>query len=314
MSHRRVDASIATLSRVSDERLSRLAGTQASGDLLDEIIDTGIPRDPSPTKRRLRVPVIAGLSIATVGATAAFGWAITNSSSRDTVSVQCTIAGAASIIPATSGDPVTDCSAEWRRQTGAAPPALLAYDNGHGGITVAPATEPPGSGFTPLPPGASQNVSVIELQESLDDYVAGLNATCHDNASAVAKAQTVLSGLGLSGWSVTGPTENADGQTLCANRAIVDAATRTVVLRALGRIPNPDLAYMKLAVRLRAIAQTCQPLPETVKQVQAAAADLGLSEATREYQLTEISEPSQCTAIHETVGGTIFLTLRGPLH
>ncbi len=281
-----------------------------------------IPRAPRAARRRLRLPIVAGVSAIVLGGTA-IGWALTNSA-RDTVSVQCEIAGSDTVIPATSGDPVDDCAAQWRRDTGTPAPPLVAYDNGHGGITVAPADQTPAPGATPLPTGATQNVSMIEVQQSLDDYVGGLNSGCYDNATAVEMTKQILARFGMADWTVR-PAPSSDfsppstssvapaTSEPCVDTAILDPATTTVMLRALGGPVPADAPYEKLAAKLRSIVPGCLSLDATAQQVRSAASELGLSEAEHQYQLTETQEKgAQCTTIDENVGGTIYLILRGP--
>ena len=40
-----------------------------------------------------------------------------------------------------TGDPVADCAAEWRRETGHAAPELVAYDSGNGDLNLGRALE-----------------------------------------------------------------------------------------------------------------------------------------------------------------------------
>src|SRR3954467_2542669 len=199
-----LDERLAELSRISDGQFAERANADAGADLMARIVGTD-PTDDATRRRRFRhrLPVVAGGGVTAVAASAAIGWAITNSGATDTVAVQCEIDGADAVIPAVTGDPVADCSAEWQRMTGSQPPPLTAYDNGHGGITVAPASQPPAPSAVPLPPGTTQNVSAITLQETFDDYVAGLNATCHSADSAVAFVRQELQAAGLEGWSVS---------------------------------------------------------------------------------------------------------------
>jgi hypothetical protein len=47
--------------------------------------------------------------------------------------------------------------------------------------------------------------------------------------------------------------------------------------------------------------------------VRAAASSLGLSESAHGFDLNTVTDNSvRCASIYETVGGTIFLTVRGP--
>jgi hypothetical protein len=275
---------------------------------LMERIDAAAARRTRRASRRAGTVLLAAASIAVAGG--AIAWALSNSSARDTVNVQCLIRGDDAIIGAVTGDPVADCAANWRRSTGSNPPKLVAYDNGLGGITVMAAGESPPPGATALPDGATQNVSLIELQQSLDDYVDGLNARCFDNATAIEMTRQTLERFGLSDWTIT---SNAD-PTMCVHASFLDPATRTVQLRGVaGPIAPPDAQYEKLAVKLRPIAQECLPLDASAEAVRSAAGSLGLFEGGNGYQLTEVADKgASCTSIDENVGGTIFLILRGP--
>ena len=65
-----------------------------------------------------------------------------------------------------SGDPAADCAVVWQSLVGSPAPPLTAYDNALGGVAVIPSSQKPPAGWTPI---ASQNVALIELQESLGD-------------------------------------------------------------------------------------------------------------------------------------------------
>jgi hypothetical protein len=260
------------------------------------------------SRRRFRLPVLVAVL---VFAGAAVGLAFLRSSPRDTVSVQCEIEGVSTVIPSGTDNPVADCAAQWRRDTGNAGPRLVAYDNGHGGITVLPADSTAPSGWTRLPSGAKQNEAMVEMQQWLDDYVNGLNSGCYENATAVAMTEKALTRLGMQNWTVQPPP--ADDDSPCVDTGILDGTTFTVALRALGGEHDAQMPFEKLAVRLRSIAKGCESLDATARQVRSAAAELGLSEGAREYELTEVRDDSaRCTTIYEDVGGAIFLILRGP--
>jgi hypothetical protein len=330
---------VARLARISDEQVSDLAGTAGREALLEEITAMPLTDPASPARRRRRVPIVAAISVVVVGGTAAAGWAIFNSPARNTISIECEIAGIDTVIPSESGNAVQDCAAQWQRDTGSAAPTLVAYDNAHNGITVQPASEPPQPGETKLPAGITQNVALIDLQESMDDFVAGLNSGCYDNAAAVQIANHNLNALGLTGWTVVpappihdkppasdAPIPSATpgsgqpsqapgvvGTQQCVNTTILNPATKTLSLLASFGPGSSTTSFEQLAVKLRSIAKDCQPLAATAQQVEAAATDLGLSQSAHDYELTEVpQQDAGCTTIHETVGGLIFLTLRGP--
>jgi hypothetical protein len=259
---------------------------------------------------RHRWSLLALVAVFVLGS-GALGWAYFTSSAQDTVSIQCEIAGVSTVIPSVSGNPVADCAAQWRRDTGNAAPQLVAYDNGHGGITVLPADQPPPSGWRALPPGATQNGSMVEMQQWLDDHVSGLNSGCYDNETAVPMTEQALQRLGMTNWTVQ-PAPRADPRA-CVDTGIPDPATFTVQLRALDGPPSPDAPFERLAVKLRSIAAGCILIDAAVRQVRAAAAEVGLSQEAHEYQLTEVTDPTaRCTTIYENVGGSVFVILRGP--
>jgi hypothetical protein len=327
-----VETRLSALNPVPIEDVKGAAQTSEARTLLRRLLDeppgTSAP-SPSPrrptlrARRRVRLPIVAGVG-AIVLASTVIAWALAHSSARDTVSMQCMIKGRDTIIPSTTGDPVADCAAHWRRETGNDPPPLVAYDNGLGGITVMPVDEAPLPEATPLPDGATQNVSIIALQHSLDDYVDGLNSGCYDNATAVEMTEQTLARLGMADWTVvpapatdSSPTSMAStvsgAPKHCVNASIIDPATGTVTLRSLGGPASPSAQYERLAAKLRSVAQRCMSLDAAARQVRSAASELGLSEAAREYELTEVRERgARCTTINENVGGTIFLILRGP--
>ena len=267
--------------------------------------DTSRPR----RNRHRRLPVLIAAAVVLSGA--AVAWGFLTSSARDSVAVECEIQNTDTIIPAASGDPVADCAAQWQRDTGRPAPALVAYDNGHGGITVLPASQTPPDGFTRMPAGRSQNVAMVEMQQWLDDYVSGLNSDCFDTATATRMAQQELTRLGMGDWNVLPPPSSDQGS--CIGTGIPDASNTTLTLRALGGPAPAGNVIERLAAKLRPIAQDCAPLDATAQRVRAAAAELGLSEDARGYQLTEVPDASaRCTTVYENVGGTIFLILRGP--
>ena len=317
-----MDRRVARLNPVLLEDVRDAERTPEAVLLLTRALDQPIPgsrgsrspglRHPGASGRRVRLPVFVGVTLVLAGS--AIGWAITTTSARDTVSVQCLSARGDTIIPAVSGDPVADCAAQWRRDTGSEPPPLVAYDNGHGGITVAPADRPALPGASPLPDGTTQNVAIVQVQRSLDDLVGGLNSGCFDNPTAVEMTTGILARFGMQDWTVE-PAPPADlsgsSKERCVDTTILDPAARTVSLRALGGAMPADAPYSKLAARLRSLSTECMPLDAMTERVGSILDELGVPR--NEVQLTEIREPdAACTTVTETVGGAIFLVLRGP--
>ena len=308
MSGRDLVDSVRTISPASDAEAAAVFGAAGCEELLAGATRLPFGRGAQTAKATYRRrPLVLVVAIVVAAATAAAAWAIFGSSAQQTTSVECVISGTDTIIPASSGDPAADCALQWQRDLGTTPPPLLAYDNGDGGVTVLPRSEKPPAGFERLP-GHSQDVALIQLQESLDDYVNGLNSTCLDGAAATALTHAKLTQFGLTGWTVTIRNDGA-----CADSEVVDPASRTVTLIGTAVPTGPETTFRRLADKLRPLTKSCESLPAAVGSVRSAASDLGLSESARTYELNAVTDNSlRCSSIYETVGGTIFLTVRGP--
>jgi hypothetical protein len=309
MSGRSLIESLRRLAPVADVEAAAVFGTAGREDLLDGLQQLPIGRGarPRPVTRRRRLVVVLAAIAVVATATAATWAALRGAPARETTSVQCLINGSDAVIPSTSGDPVHDCAVDWRREYGSAPPALKAYDNGLGGVTVIPASQQPPKGWKPL---LSQDVALIELQDSLDDYIDGLNASCLDAKAATALAKAKLAQFGFAGWTVS--VRSGAGPCLAAD--VVDPAKKAVTLIPTSAPSgSPQTAFAKLAAKLRPLTKSCRSLPAAVTAVRAAADGLGLSESAKTYELDAVKDDSlRCASIRETVGGTIFLTVRGP--
>jgi hypothetical protein len=329
MSGRSSIDSLRRLTPVSDGEAAAVFGAAGREELL-----AGVTRLPLGSRQRLgpvtrrRRPLVLVLAVVVLLGTAAAAWAILGSSAQETTSVECVIAGTDTIVPSSSGDPAHDCAVTWKRDTGVAAPPLAAYDNGSGGVTVIPRSEKPQAGWKPL---VSQDVALIQLQNSLDDYIAGLSASCLDAQAATALTRAKLAEFGFAGWAVsvrnsdsatTEPSASANaapgikssaGMKTCVAFDIVDPATQSVTLIPVGVASGTTTTFEKLADRLRPLTRSCDSLPAAVAAVRAAAGSLGLSESNRTYELNAVEDNSlRCASVYETVGGTIFVTVRGP--
>src|SRR5262249_21715074 len=145
---------------------------------------------------------------------------------QDTTSVDCIVQGVDSIVDATSGDPAADCAVVWQGLVGKPAPPLTAYDNGLGGVAVIPSSQKPPAGWTQI---ASQNVALIELQESLGDHINGLASACFGSSAATGFAQQQLDRLGFNDWRID--VSSTDGP--CYG-GFAEPDTKTVVLGAGG--------------------------------------------------------------------------------
>lgn len=325
--------SLRRLAPVSDSEAVETFGPAGRDELLAGVTDMPAGRQARhrPTMRRKLVLAIAVVAAA---ATAATAWAVLRgSAAHETTSVECVIHGVDTVIPATSGNPAQDCAVEWKRELGSAAPPLRAYDNGLGGVTVIPISQKPQSGWKRLVSG--QDVDLIQLQDSLDDYVNGLNSSCFGSAAATTFTDARLAQFGFTGWTVgvrnpsspattvaaptatsgakQAPGVSTSGTQMCVGGALVDPTTESVTLFASPVQTVPKTVFEKLAVKLQPVTQTCESLPAAVASVRAAASSLGLSESPTGYDLNTVTDNSmRCASIYETVGGTIFLTVRGP--
>ncbi|HKC77101.1 MAG TPA: hypothetical protein VKB70_01815, partial [Gaiellaceae bacterium] len=237
---------------VSDADAAAVFGVAGRDALLDDVMRTPVGRRRFVRRAPRSRPMlaIAFAAVAVVGVATAATWAVLGSSARETTSVDCVINGTDTIIPSISGDPAYDCAVTWRDELGTTPPALAAYDNGSGGVSVIPRSDKAQSGWTPLPAG--QDVALIQLQDSLDDYIGGLNSSCLDDTTATSLARSKLTQFGFADWTIsvrnpqsssttlptpkavpgtkTAPTEHTSGTKQCIASDIVDPSTKTLTL------------------------------------------------------------------------------------
>lgn len=295
--------SLQRLARISDVDAAAVFGSAGQEELLSCVLDAPADRR---AKRARRPTVVTLAAVAVVAVATAATWAILRSSAHETTSIECVIQGTDTIVPAVSGDPAYDCATVWQNDVGTVPPPLAAYDNGDGGVTVIPRSAKPASGWKRLTGG--QDVALIQLQESLDDYIAGLNSGCLSAKDATVLTQTKLAQFGLRGWTTT-----VREQGTCTDAEVIDPASKTVTLIPIGGVAGPKTVFQKLADKLRPLTHSCASLSTAVASVRAAASSLGMSEGARTYTLQTVTDNSaRCTSVYETVGGTIFLTVRGP--
>ena len=335
---------IELLSRIaplSDDEAARLFGTGGRERLFEAI--TRLAGKPERRGQRwLRRPLVLAVAVLVAIGTATVAWAITRGGAIETTSIDCVIAGVDTGIDATSGDPAADCAEEWQRERGTPAPPLTAYANSYGGVTVLPRSEKPLAGWRTL---RSQDLGLIELQESLDDYLNGLNSRCLTSSQATTFTRQQLDSLGFGGWTVTAradqsspsqensptatiasgsgsqpvPTMSTAGP-ICTASDLVDPATATVTLtsRQIGN-PPPNWLPGRLATNLRPLTKSCLSLSAMRNAAEQKASQLGLSPeppaTATSYELNVIKDDKlRCASLYETVGGTINLILRGPAH
>jgi hypothetical protein len=328
--------SLRRLSPVSDASAAAVFGVAGREELLAGVthlpLGRGARRRPVTRRRRL-VLAVGALAVVAI-ATAATWAAVRSGAARETTSVECLIGNSDAVIPSTTGNPVHDCTVDYKRELGTAPPRLVAYDNGLGGVTVIPHSQKPPAGWKRLVSG--QDVDLIQLQDSLDDYINGLDSSCLGTEAATSLAASKLGQFGFTGWTIArrspgpsstnlpgstteaggkkaAPTQSLSGTRMCVAGDIVDPATQSVTLIPMSVGTGPETTFERLADKLRPLTQSCESLPAAVASVRAAAGDLGLSESDRTYDLNAVTDNSmRCASIYETVGGTTFITVRGP--
>lgn len=307
----RLDDYVRRLPLVEDDDLALLPDSDAKQALFEEIT-MAEPDTSRPVYRRARRRTLILATVLAVLALGGAGWAVSNAV-RGTSAVACHLDdGGPAVVDSVSGYPVADCAAEWRLQTGAEPPALLAYDNGRGGIEVVPAGGDVPPDWTPLAPGQGQDPRVLELRAALEDYVDGLHADCYRLEAARAIAQREIERLGLDGWQVLDERGEADGERTCTGH-LLHADRRQVVLIPMdgGRSPE-DTPFVVLARDLgAALEEECLPLATAEERVRALAERSGMTgPGLVVHQVAD--DTAACTRADVNVGGRVEVTLRGP--
>jgi hypothetical protein len=300
---------LSRLAPVSDGEAAEVfgAGKEHLRDAITQL-PHGRSRSARPLPRRPLVIAVAALVV--VAATGA-GWALTRGSAQETTSVDCIVQGVDSIVDATSGDPATDCASVWAGLVGSPAPPLTAYDNGLGGVAVIPSSEKPPTSWTLL---ASQNVALIELQESLNDHISGLASACFGSDAATTFVRRQFDRLGFADWRVD--VRSSDG---ACYGGYTEPDTKTVVLGAGGdQSGAATWPPHQLADSLRPLTQECLTLPAMENEVVQRATALGMSQTVendRNYQLTAVKDDTlSCASVTESVGGTTDVIVRGPAH
>lgn len=303
--------SIERLSRIapiSDDDAAAVFGASGKESLLDAITALSPGRERSAT-RRLRRPLVFAVAVLVIAGATGAAWAMTHGSARDTTSVDCIVQGVDSIVDARSGDPAADCVAVWESLTGHPAPPLTAYDNDLGGVAVIPSSETPPANWTPI---ASQNIALIELQESLGDYINGPESGCFSSSQATTFVQQQLDRLGFTDWTID--VRSSDGSCY-GGFTLPD--TKTVVLAAgSDQSGAADWPPRQLADSLRPLTSECLSLAAMKNDVVQRATALGMSqtvEGDHNYQLSATTDNTmRCATVYETVGGTIDVVIRGP--
>jgi hypothetical protein len=315
---------LSRISPVSDEDASAMFGASGKENLLDAITALSSGRERRAI-RRLRRPLVLAVAAVVVAGAAGAAWAMTRGSARETTAVDCQIGGGTTVIDATSGDPAADCAAIWPAPV----PKLKAYSDGVGGVAVIPASEKAPAGWMPI---ASQDVALIELQETLDDNINGLDSSCFSSTAATTFTQQELNRLGFIGWSVNvrPPAQQQNAQPPAGTKAapgvsggqacyggFADPASKTVTLFGGGdQSGAANWPPHQLADSLRPLTQQCLSLSAMETEVVQRATALGMSqtvEGDHNYELNATKDNTiSCSTVYETVEGTVDVVVRGP--
>lgn len=272
--------------------------------------------------------LVPAAAAATIGLATAATWGVLSfGNAEQSTNLECQVdtAGQAfSIIQAVTGDPVADCQAEWQQSNHTKAPAMVAYENGKGAVTVRLKATPAPDGSTKLPDGQFQQANTIKLEQYLGDVGSGLASECVDTPTAKARINAEFNRLGLEGWTITDAARGpADGAQTCATGASEGQKKRVRLFTdpvQSFQVASPAVSGFAKEIQ-RELASSCQSLDaaqatvhrianKTNDTIQGKPVNLG---ADGLVQIIPGADPSQkCTTATTEVGGAILVTLRGP--
>jgi hypothetical protein len=277
------------------------------------------------SNRRVVLLAAAGLAVLTTAA----AWAYVTQPEQST-EIQC---AHSLIMPAVSGDPVADCAAELDR-LGIEHGALSAYVNKFGGVGVYEiGTDVPPS-YQPLDEDFRQDVAIIDLERALSDVTTGLEADCYSTDEAVPIIERELDRVGIEwaigiGLDTDGRERIADGRSTCAY-AIPTPEELQVTLISLDapgsgvgeELGEPPWTAPSEQLHQR-LADECLTLDEAAMiarelfspLAQEWLADGNIKDQDESYVIPitrTVDTGAACTRATVTVGGTVFIDLRGP--
>ena len=287
----------------------------APDSLVEEIINMSTP-SPERHRRLRRRVVLPAVALIALTATAA-AWALTRQPEQ-TTEIAC---NGEVIIPARSGDPVADCAAELAR-VGITHGELKAYTNQFGGVAIYDSDQGVPTGAQLLEDGFRQDTASIEFKASLNDVVTGLESSCYSTDAARPIVEREMAAVDLD-WDITIGTDNgepriADGATTCAY-AIVQPEDEAVMLISLdssaivggsGNEPPWTAFSERLVQQLEAECLTlpaAMQLAEDVFQEAVEADERNVAQV-----MGTVDNDATCSRVDITVGGSIFVDVRGP--
>jgi hypothetical protein len=293
------------LEPISQEReLTDRQRDQMRGELMDAIESdrsrTTAGRSERRARRRMTAIAAVLLSMLTVGT----AWALTRQPEQ-TTRILCP---ENLVTAAVSGDPVADC-ARVLSEAGIEPPAMAAYTNDQGAVTVVEVGADVPTGLQPLEDDFRQDVSIIEFEAALNDVTTGLDADCYSTEEALPIIDRTIADFGFE-WTVD-LAQAADGESTCAV-SFLQPETSTVGLTAVeGSAPGDDQPWIALGSQLTtALDEQCLDLSQAASLVNDLAENLDMTEMMSISETED--EQAACTRATVTVGGMVFVDLRGP--
>ena len=268
-------------------------------------IDSSRPRTTagrSERTARRRITAVAAvlLSLLTVGT----AWALTRQPEQ-TTRILCP---EDLVTAAVSGDPVADC-ARVLSEAGFEPSTMAAYTNEAGAVVVIEVGADVPADLQPLEDDFRQDVSIIEFEAALNDVTTGLDADCYSTEEALPIVDRAIADFGFE-WTV-GVARTADGESTCAV-SYLEPETSTVGLTAVaGSAPADDQPWIALGSQLTvALDEECLDLDRAASLVDDLAEGLDMTEMMSISETED--DQAACTRATVTVGGMVFVDLRGP--
>lgn len=283
---------------------------------------------PAPgRRRRLRRSAAGALSAAVLTSGAGVAYAVFHQSARSALGLSCAAGttlqqfqrngGVDNYTATSSGDPVADCAADYRRQ-GKTPPPLRGYTTGTTYISVVPAAWPVPAIWQPLPGTFRTDAARLELAQRLGDVLAGPASHCQSTDTVRTYIRQQLADLRLTGWTIKTlqQASRANGVSWCATAFPDGTDSRTVSIQGLpgpaAGQARPTTAFGKVLQNLRRdVAGQCLPLPAARQASLHAVTAAGFSAS--DAQITTTVDPAApCTRAYLPAAGDIEITLRGP--
>lgn len=283
--------------------------------------------DPERRRRRRRLAVLlgGGTALSLVGSGLAYA-VLAGQPARTAMKINCAFGVTeaefdrwhefTNVLDTSTGDPVADCTDEFGRLEGYAPP-LAAYDVGGEAIYVMPATWTAPAEWRRLAPTFRSDPVRLELKQRMGDLVDGPESRCSSADQAEAYARAQLADLGLTDYTIERLSQAswANGTTGCALAWVDDAGKPAVLIQgvdaqtsAVGDGPTAR----DIARRLRTwISDACVRLPQAENLARRAVTEAGFT--VRAGQIRSIQESStRCTSVDLLAAGDSVIVLRGP--